>query len=376
MSLDLQTRKLSEKISSLNPWALILFVFPIPVLIIALSLYYWSASRSNYFRVTSQFIQRQNQVLAHDAMSSAREVTYLLESAAKDVQALSLISPSVNNFTRMYLARVGRLTVLDPRDDSKNTIPLPIYNEMIYFNLKGDEQLRLKNGEVERKLRRVSDCSGFQLCDIELLKKAITLSEGELFFGKLVRWYSSENEPEKLEGAYLPVVYRASDGIFLLGIDYRYFKELLTLPTFPYDRRQNLLQSYHNGNYIYILDSEFDFIAHPKFWNVMGFDPKTGGRAEPMKNDAEDGTHPINIRAYQGEKLNSYFRRLLTRSFLQQSVDIFRAPNLEGSNRVLSVTPILLNKGQFQRTGVFGYLVLGCSVDYFEEPKEQYVPYY
>ena len=95
-----------------------------------------------------------------------------------------------------------------------------------------------------------------------------------------------------------------------------------------------------------------------------------------MQSDSDEGKHPINIRAYRGEKLKTYFDRLLTRSFLQQSVDIFRASNLEGSNRVLSVAPILINKGQFQKTGVFGYVVLGCSVDYFEEPKEQYVPYY
>lgn len=373
---DLQIRKLGNKLSSLNPWALILFVFPVPILIIAVFLYYWSSSRSTYKRVTGQFIQRQNQVLAHDAMSVAREVSYLLEAAVRDVQALSLIAPTSNNFTRVYLARVGKLTVLDPRDDSRSTIPLPIYNEMIYYNARGDEQLRLKNGQAERKLRRMSDCSGRNLCDIDLLRRAIRLTEGEIVFGKLVRWYSRQDEVEKLEGAYLPVVYKSTDGFLLLGIDYRYFKELLTLPSFPYERKQNLLQSYHNGNYIYVLDSDFDFIAHPKFWNVLGIDPATGQRAVPMQSDSDEGKHPINIRAYRGEKLKTYFDRLLTRSFLQQSVDIFRASNLEGSNRVLSVAPILINKGQFQKTGVFGYVVLGCSVDYFEEPKEQYVPYY
>lgn len=376
MGRYLQTRKFADRISSLNPWALILFVFPLPILIIGFFFYWWSVSRSDYKRVTTQFIQRQNQVLAHDAISVSREVSFLLDSAARDVQALSLITPTIQNFTRMYLGRVGKLTVLDSRDDSRNTIPLPIYNEIIYFNLRGDEQIHLKNGKAETRLRRLSQCSANDLCDVELLRKAIQLSEGEVYFGKLIRWYSKQNEAEKIEGAYLPVVYRGGDGIFLLGIDYRYFKEFLLQPTFPYERKQNLLQSYHNGNYIYILDSDLDFIAHPKYWNVMGFDLTSGQRALPMKMDIEEGARPINIKAYQGEKLKTYFERLLTRSLLQHSVDIFQASNLEGSNRVLSVTPIFVNKGQFQKTGIFGYLVLGCSVDYFEEPKEQYVPYY
>ncbi len=376
MKRQIQIGKLNEKLSSMNPWAIILFVFPIPILIVSLFFYYWSTARSNYKRVTSQFMQRQNQVLAHDAMSVAREVSHLLESAARDVQALSMISPTSERFMQMYLSRVGQLTQLDPRDDSITTIPLPIYNEMIYLNTSGDEQLRLRNGQIERRLRRLSDCSGFNLCDSELIKKATRLTEGQLFFGKLVRWYSKESEKEKVEGGYLPVVFRTSGGIFLLGIDYRYIKELLTLPTFPYERKQNLLHSYHNGNYIYLLDSDFDFIAHPKFWHVMGIDPLNGNRATPMMTDSEEGVHPINIRAYRGDKLKSYFERLLNRSFLQSGVDIFRASNLEGSHRVLSVAPILLHKGQFHKNGVFGFVVLGCSVDYFEEPKEQYVPYY
>lgn len=376
MKGDLQSRKLTEKLSSLNPWALILFVFPIPVLIISLAFYYWSTSRANYQRITSQFMQRQNQVLANEAMAVAREVSFLLDSAARDLQALSLITPSLGNFMRVYLARVGQLTHLDPRDDSRTTVPLPIYNEMIQYNLNGDEQLRLKNGQWEKKLRRFKDCQGLNLCDIELLKRARKLNEGEVYFGKLVRYYSRENEREKLEGAYFPVFYRLSDSIFMLGIDYRYFKELLSIPTFPYEIKQNLLQAYQKGNYIYIVDNDFDFMTHPKFWNVMGIDTKSGLRAEPMRVDSDEGLKPINIKAYQGERLKTYFDRLLTRSFLQSSVDIFRASNLRGSHRVLSVAPILVNKGQYQKTGVFGYLVLGCSVDYFEEPKEHYAPYY
>jgi len=40
------------------------------------------------------------------------------------------------------------------------------------------------------------------------------------------------------------------------------------------------------------------------------------------------------------------------------------------------VAPILFSKGQFKETGIFGHVVTGCSVDYFEEPKEKFLPYY
>jgi len=376
MTDQLQTRKLKGSLFSTNPWMLILVIFPLPILILGFLFYYWSSARADYQRISSQFIQRQNKVLAYDAMEIAREVSHLFEQLAQDVQALALIPVSASHFTKFYLSRVGQVTQVDTRDDSASTIPLPLYNEIIFLNLSGDEQLRFRNGQREKTIRRLSQCSGKNLCDPDLIRKGISLSEGELYFGKVVRWYSAAQEQEKLEGAYLPVVYRASDGLFLLGLDYRYLKELLSQPSFPYDRKQNLLQAYQNGNYIYIVDSEYDFIAHPKFWNVTGFSQDSGLRVPPMRLDADEGKHPINIRSYQGERLKDYFDRLLNRSFLQRTVDIFEAANLGGSNRVLSVAPILLQKGQYRANGIFGYVVLGCSVENFEAPKEQYSPYY
>jgi hypothetical protein len=376
MSSELQTGKLNQRISSLNPWALILFIFPIPLIIFAVFFYYWSVTRDTYKRVTTQFIQRQNKVLARDAMEIAREVSHLLEESAHDIQALSMIPPSYQHFTQFYLSRVGQLTQLDPRDDSINLIPLPLYSEIIYFNSRGDELWHLHNGQRANKLHHFSQCSAVELCDSQSLKKTISLPVGELYFGKLMRFYAKQSEKEQVEGAYLPVFYRTEEGVFLLGLDYRYLGELLAQPTFPYERKNNLLRSYQNGNYIFLVDSDLDLLAHPKYWNVEGIDRKTGLRARPMELDSDEGSHPLNVRAYRGEKLRPYFDRLLNRSFLQKSVDIFKAFNLAGSSRVLSVAPILLNKGQFQKNGVFGFVILGCSVDYFEEPKDQYVPYY
>ena len=362
--------------SKVNPWAIILLTFPIPVFMFGVLFYKWSAARTDFKRITSQLIQRQNIVLAYDAMGVAQEVSHLLENAARDVQALSLIPPTLANFTKFYVSRVSQLTQMDTRDDSVSAVPLPMYTEMIYLNLQGEEQLRLRNGKSEGRLRRMNHCVEADLCDPKALQKAVSMTVGEVFYGTLVRWYAKEGTPENQEGAYLPVYYKSADGIFMLGVDYRYLKELLTQPTFPYDRKRNLLQSYQNGNYIYIVDNHFNLIAHPKYWHVTGIDPKTSKRVTSMINDSEEGTRPLNVRDYQGEKLREYFDRLLHRSFLQRNVDIFQAPNLRGTNRVLSVAPILLQKGQFLQSGVFGHVILGCSVDYFEEPKEQYVPYY
>lgn len=359
-----------------NPWLLILLTAPVPLIAFGYLGYRWVNARTDYNRMTTQMIQRQNAVLANDAISVARSVSHVLERSAYDIQTLALVPPTPQNFLKFYLSRVSQVSQVNQKDESIEAIPLPMYNEIIFLNLQGDEVLRLKNGRQEKALRHFADCNGKNLCDPKLIEKAMHSPVGEIFYGNLQRWYVQEGAIEVDEGAHLPLVYRSAEGIFLLGIEYRYFKDMLSEPTFPYERKRNLLQSYHNGNYIYLIDSDLDFIAHPKYWHVTGIEQATGKRAVPMKTDSDEGKHPLNITAYQGERLKEYFERLRTRSFLQKSVDIFEAPNLRGTNRVLSVAPILLSKGQFQKSGVFGYVILGCSVDYFEEPKERYVPYY
>src|SRR5690606_1143016 len=103
------------------------------------------------------------------------------------------------------------------------------------------------------------------------------------------------------------------------------------------ETKRDLLKSYENGNYIYLVDTHNDILLHPKTWHVAGVDPATNRWVKPMRTDEEAGTGRLNIAEYQGEKLREYFRRLLSKSFVQRNVDIFRAPNLGGTNRVLSV---------------------------------------
>jgi len=365
-----------ESGKKLNTWIVILLIAPLPLVLFGLWFFKWSNSKTNYSRLTSQLLKRQNIVLMQDGVSLAKEFSHLLESAVRDVQSLALIPSNSKTFIKFYLARVSQVTRFNSQDNSVSMIPLPLYNELIHLDSDGNELLRLRNGQLETKLRRKSQCTEANLCDPALINSILKLPVGEVYFGRLMRWYTQQGVPEDDNGAYLPVAYHAQDGIFIVGIDFRYFKDLLGESTFPYEEKRNLLQSYQSGNYIYFVDSNFDMLAHPKYWHVTGISHETGKRTLPMKTDEDEGKMPLNLKAYQGERLKDYYKRLLSRSFLQKSPDLFEAPNLKGTNRVISVAPIFLSKGQFQQSGVFGHVIIGCAIDYFEEPKEQYVPYY
>ncbi|MCB0416200.1 MAG: hypothetical protein KDD39_01035 [Bdellovibrionales bacterium] len=362
--------------NGLNPWVMLIITAPIPLLLFVLFVYKWYQQSGDFERIKGKFVQRQNKVLAYEAISISRRINSLLEQSVRDVKALALVPPAPKNYMKFYLSHTAKITEYDQSEDRVRTQAYPIYNEISFLSLKGEEILRLSAGKITQKARNLSSCKNIDLCDQKLWENALKLPVGEILFGDLMRYYSPNGEPEIEEGATLQVAYRADNGVQILGIDYRSMKEILYLPQFPYQPKTNLYQAYLDGNYIYYVDENAQFIAHPKYWHVTGIDKKTGQRVQPVTEDADLGKRPLSVSAYRGDKLKDYFNRLLNVSFAQRSVDIFEAPNLTGTIRVLSVSPILFDKGQFKKTGVFGHVLTGCNVDFFTEPKERYLPYY
>ncbi len=360
---------------SLNPWLIILLTAAVPLVLFLFIFFKWYQDRTDFRRVRSQFVQRQNSVMAFDAMVVSTGFGDLLEKAGRDVQVLDIISPTPEHLREFYLAQMGDFTKYD-QDDNVIQSPLPFYNAITYLDDKGTQLIQLYEGKVSTEHKPLSDCRLGDLCDRQLIEKAMALPEGQIYYGSVLRYYTPEGSAEDFTRAGLSVAYRGKKSIYLLTIDYRHLQDHLTSPAFPYDPKRNLLDAYDKGNYIYIVDSNNNFITHPHYWKVIGIDKKTGTWVTPMKTDAENGTHPINVAAYEKGVLKDYFDRLLKTSFMNKGVDIFRAPNLAGTSRILSVAPIFVSKGQYEGNEVYGHVIIGCNVDYFEEPKTMIVPYY
>ena len=366
----------SEPSSSVNPWLIILLTAPVPLFLLVLLFVNWSNQKSELHRVISQFEQRQNTALAYDAMSVAGNISDLLEKSARDVSILALVPPTAENFRQFHDRQMGTITVYDRKKDTSTVVPWTFYDRIAYVNEKGDTALELVEGKVETRVRPLSACRAKDLCDRDLIETALKLPEGKIRYGRLMRYYRPEGAPADDQGAGIWVAYRAAKGLFILGLDYRQLRDNLTDPTFPYRPKTDLLRDYKQGNYIYAVDADNNVILHPKYSNVIGIDRNTGEWVPPIVTDADEGTHPINIAAYQSGMLKEYFDRLLKKSFVEAGVDIFQADNLAGAKRVLSVVPISLSRGQYQSTGVFGHVVVGCSLDHFQEPKNKLIPYY
>lgn len=345
-----------------------------PIGLMLFLVYPWYLERKNFSSLTSQFVQRQNQVLAQDAITASRYLADFLERASKDIETLSLFvsqPQTAANFIQSQIKEVSLYT-----ESGISRVSLPIYKEAVFLNPDGSAQWRIEHGKLQTTGRSTTDCKKNPLCDWSLRSTALQIPVDTLKWGGLLRWYQSEKEGEDDSSGAIHLAYRSNQGVVILALDYRMIKSIQTLPLFPYDPKENVLQSYEQGNYVYVVDSDTNILVHPKYWHVVGVDRTTGKPQTPIKKDSDEGAHPINIAAYQEGKLREYFDRLLKVSFPQRSVDIFKASNLSGMHRILSVAPILYSKGQFAKLGTFGHVIIGCSVQHFEEPKERIVPYY
>lgn len=348
---------------------------PIPLILFVFLFYRWYQDKTDLTRLTSRFIQRQGQVIAHDAMKLSKDMSDLLVTTANDIRSLSLIPSSQARYAEFLAAHQFPVTWRESKRRTLTQLSIPLYRYVARLSVQGNETLRYEAGATQQKLRALKDCRESDLCDRRAREQAINLTPGKLLYGNLMRWYTPKGTEDNGEGTYT-VLYRGPNVIFELGLDYRHIRSLLYIPTFPYEARDDLMRAYESGNYAYVLDTSTDMLAHPRNWHVTGIDRATGAVVLPVVTDKDIGTHRMNVRAYRGDKIKVYFNRLLSRSLVHRSVDMFRSPNLMRKNLVLAVAPIVLNLGQFEKAGIFGHVVLGCSTEYFEEPREPFIPYY
>ncbi len=338
-----------------QPWLPVLVAGPLLLAVISLVTYHWQTQRKDYENLADQFIQRQNRVLAHDALRVSEAVADLLVRAAGDVKLLSVAATNKEQVGQFFahLSGYNRLAVLG--------------NKELWVAETG------KPGVASLSLER---CLPAQLCDRASLEQGLRLPVGKVWVGKSLRWYTPQSDAMAPDNGTLSVVYRTARAVYLLGVDFKAFQKIARIPTFPYQDREDLRQAYEAGNYIYVLDADSDLLYHPRRWHILGMDRATGRPMAPMETDADAGIKPLNFRAYREGKLRPYFDRLFARAFKGSGVDVFQATNLSGVVRVISVAPVLLPATLFEQAGPFGYVGVGCAVEHFQEPQERLVPYY
>ncbi|MDR1319224.1 MAG: methyl-accepting chemotaxis protein, partial [Treponema sp.] len=249
----------------------------------------------------SLLIKQREWVLAPDGKSWA----------PKDPLPMGRYSPSVNkeNDTNYH----NRPTELWETEDR------PLYLEMTYVDLEGNELVKVTSSDqMDRRRRNVSNRLNTYVKAETYFAELKKLKPGEIYVSdvigayvrsRLIGMYTPENaasrglefEPE--EEAYAgrenprgrrfkglirwasPVVRNGKiSGYVTLALDHDHIMEFTDHIT-PMNERYVEMPSAHEGNYAFIWDYQCRSICHPRHHSIVGYNPATGDPEVPWLED-------------------------------------------------------------------------------------------
>lgn len=344
---------------------------------------------------TVEEMLRQNTAEALDAQAVhalvlraeniASSVSMLLHDIEGDLASLVLLPPDAETyreFSRKHHRPVWYRggTNAQPQEIREN---LSLYEELVYIDRNGLEQIRIVHGEVSQKLRNVSDPANTTYLSEDYFLRARQLPQGEVYTSHLTGWHVSKQEqlgdaqtPEAaIEGEHYQGVIRFATpvyddnnrfaGVVVLSLDHRHLMEFTQHIT-PTEENFVLFPSYDSGNYAFMFDDEGWMITHPKYWDIRGLD-KEGYLYPPYaerstSEQIESGRIPFNL-FLAGFVHDNYPEAAVAVTAGQSGV--VDVTNIGGSRKIMAYAPIFYETSDYQRTGVFGGITIGAELQQF-----------
>ncbi|SEA14102.1 His Kinase A (phospho-acceptor) domain-containing protein [Desulfuromusa kysingii] len=260
-----------------------------------------------------------------------------------------------------------------------------LYSELAYVDARGNELLRIVAGQPSSDLRNVSNPAHTTYKTEPYFKRAAQLKTGQIWVSRLNGWYVSRNE--QLQGAATPLeavqggLYRGVirfatpiwrdgelQGVVVLSLDHRHLMEY-TQHISPFGDRDIVFPSYSSGNYAFMFDDQGWMIAHPKFWDIRGYDRNgelvPAYSANTPKQDVLSGRIPFNLLA-AGFVHPNYPR--VAEEVLMGNSGVVETVNVGGSNKIMAYAPIFYGQGEYQKYHIFGGITIGAEIDRFHQP--------
>lgn len=317
------------------------------------------------------------------AEEAAQEIEETLDQAVRDLRFLESLPVDSDAYRKFYRSRTSEMWYLDDLSGRVKQIlqALPLYREMVYIDVEGQEMLRIVDGELvpEQELRDVSDPANTTYKKETYFQETKDLGSWDIYVSPVTAWYAtnpmqpaqalSADESAQKYKEYEAVVRFAKSvhnaegevqGVVMLSLDHRHLMEAVNHIQSLFD--EVVWPDYASGNYAYLLDYQGWLIAHPDLSFLRGLD-EAGGMLPTWMQDTIDQKLPFNMLISDIKpEANEISSKVLSGQTGKLS-----SVNRQGVRKVDVYVPIRFDHGVYKDNGIFGGVVLSESVDNFEE---------
>ncbi len=254
--------------------------------------------------LNSFYNSKKRDIIIHGDYTYDKKVNKWLELNPKELKNNKAVKAELKDNEKEF-------NLTNPLDNNKITIP--IYKEISYFDLNGNEKYKVS--QIDKNLKNISKRENTYINSEIYFNKLSSLKNGEIYVSKVIGEYigskvigtfSEENarkqgiefEPKKYAYAgkenpvgkkfkgiirFITPIFKKNKkvGYLSLALDHEHIMQFTdtTNPT-SVNAKQDIADA-SVGNYAFMWDNKGRNISHPRDYFIVGYDKKTGEQVVP-----------------------------------------------------------------------------------------------